>query len=609
MLAPNIPSPGPLGVGPGPVPGGGGDSLSPPPVPVLHDVTVVRKRTTKCARVEAVPPEEFGIAKNARTIKGSDYCYHAVIKSVHHLINAGYDAAQLKDIPSYTEIDNNESISRNSVDERLFTADVSNEMAREIRIVEHYIVMDYNDNDKPALYRVTTAGDDSEILTRDGDEDIHQVDMMPFAAMTPVIITHRFFGRSIADLVMDIQRIKTALLRAMLDDAYLANNRRTEVSEVNASVNTLDDLLVSRPGGIVRTKTPGGLREIEHTPISTQVMPLLEYMDATREARSGVSRVGQGLDPNTLQNQSATATNQVFTAVQARMKLIARIFAETGIRDLFALLHAVIRKNGNEAATVRLRNQWVNVNPREWRRRDDMTINVGLGTGGKAEQLIHLTSIIGAQEKAVLGGLPIVSVKNFYNSAEQLCRLSGFKDAGRFFLDPSAPPNPQDPQSQPIQKPPDPKAMAEQMKADLANQAAQHKAALDQQGAAIDQQHQIAKAQAEAALAREKHQLDLQKAEIDTALKIHEHQAAMEQQTREHHMEMMRMRQEHAIALDQHHMSMAQQVAKGDGKSEGKPADHTPHLIHALTVIAAPKKIVYGPDGKPSHTEALMPKE
>ena len=260
-----------------------------------------------------------------------------------------------------------------------------------------------------------TTGGEGEVLKRGGEPDVIEVDEIPFAAMTPVIVTHRFFGRSIADLVMDIQRIKTALLRALLDNAYLANNPRTEVPESHATETTLDDLLVSRPGGIVRTKLPGGLSVIQHPDVGGHVFPLLQYQDATREWRTGVSRQGQGVDPNVLQNQVATIANQMFNAAQAKMKMIARIFAETGIRDLFSLLHPIVRKHGSQPQTARLRNQWVTVDPRDWKARNDMTINVGLGTGTKTEQLAHLNMVIGAQEKAIAAGL--VSPKNLYNSA------------------------------------------------------------------------------------------------------------------------------------------------------------------------------------------------
>jgi hypothetical protein len=366
--------------GPGSMSGAGlsGASAVPPGAPgqptTLHDVTVETRRSSECARVEAVPPEEFGIARNARSIVDAGYVFHDVLKRQEELIAQGYDPDQVKNLPSYTGLANIETQARDTVEERRGSQgdEGINKANRLIEITEHYVRMDYEGDGEPALWRVTTGSEQGEVLIRDGEPDIVREDAIPFAAMTPVIVTHRFFGRSIADLVMDIQRIKTALLRALLDNAYLANNPRTEVPESHATETTLDDLLISRPGGIVRTKMPGGLSVIQHPDIGGHVFPLLQYEDATREWRTGVSRQGQGTDPNALQNQVATIANQMFNAAQAKVKLVARIFAETGIRDLFTLLHAVIRKHGSQPATVRLRNSWVTVDPRDWKARNDM---------------------------------------------------------------------------------------------------------------------------------------------------------------------------------------------------------------------------------------------
>src|SRR6478735_7781207 len=447
---------------------------SPPAIShsLLHDVTVRTTRTRQCARVEGVPPEEFGIARNARSIRDTDYCFHDVLRSEARLIAQGYDREQIKRLPSHGVADTIEAQARDTVNEGTQKQgdEGHNTASRLIRVTEHYVRMDYEGNDilseehqgvdarlrglwreRPdaRLYRVTTGGE-GEVLKRDGEPDVIEVDEIPFAAMTPVIVTHRFFGRSIADLVMDIQRIKTALLRALLDNAYLANNPRIVLPESPATETTLDDLLVSRPGGIVRTKLPGGLSVIAHPDVGGHVFPLLQYQDATREWRTGVSRQGQGVDPNVLQNQVATIANQMFNAAQAKMKMIARIFAETGIRDLFALLHAVVRRHGSQPQTARLRNQWITVDPRDWKARNDMTINVGLGTGTKTEQLAHLNMVIGAQEKAIAAGL--VSPKNLYNSARELTRLVGHKNVDLFFTPPGAPADPNDPASAPIQQ-------------------------------------------------------------------------------------------------------------------------------------------------------------
>src|SRR5262252_3619523 len=278
--------------------------------PKLHDVTILTRKTYQCARVEGVPPEEFGIARHARSLRDCCYCFHEVIQRGADLIKAGYDPEQIRRLPSTTTLGSCESRARDTVDESAtFTNDGLSKANREIKVTEHYVRMDYAGNGKAALYRVTTGGDDSEILIRNGEQEIVEVDCIPFAAMTPVIMTHRFFGRSVADLVMDIQRIKTALLRGALDNLYLHNHPRVEVPESHASGNTLDDLLVSRPGGIVRTKAPGGLQWQVVPDITASIYPALQYFDATREWRTGVSRQGQGVDPNALQNQVATIAN------------------------------------------------------------------------------------------------------------------------------------------------------------------------------------------------------------------------------------------------------------------------------------------------------------
>src|SRR5712671_1771270 len=481
------------------------------PAPQLHDVTVVTRRRHSGARVAGVPPEEFGIERNARSIRDCGYCFHEVVRREADLIAAGYDAVQIKGLSSHCALASTESLARDSVDESRGGAgdDGINRANREILVTEHYVRMDYEGNGRPALYRVTTAGDDGEILRRNGEEDIVREELIPFTAMTPVIVTHRFFGRSIADLVMDIQRIKTALLRGALDNLYLHNNPRVEVAEAYASETTLDDLLVSRPGGIVRTKQPGGLNWQVVPDITASVYPALQYFDAIREWRTGVSRQGQGIDPNALQNQVATIANQMFDAAQAKTKLIARIFAETGIRDMFALLHGAIRRNGSQAETVRLRNKWVNVDPRDWKERNDMTINVGLGTGSNAQQLAHVMAIIGLQKEALAAGKAnLVSDTNLYNSAREVTKLAGLKNIDQFFTDPSTQPPPQ--------PSPDPRLMEIQMKTGIEKVQAE-----------ADIATQEKKTQAEMALAQQKFELEKQLKLIDAEIKLREHQMNM----------------------------------------------------------------------------------
>ena len=418
--------------------------LNPPALPlsspVTHDVTIVTTRKLAQARVLGVPPEEFGIERGARCIRDCNYCFHEVVtKTESQLIAEGFDEDQIKSLDDYTGNTEIETLARDSVGEH-FSSDAGgvNSAARLVRITEHYVRMDYEGEGRACLYQVITGGDQSEILRKDGRECITPFDAIPFATTTPVPITHRFFGRSIADLVMPVQREKTALKRGALDNLYLHNNPRVEVAEGMAGPNTLDDLLVSRPGGVVRTKQPGGLNWQVVPDITTSIYPMMQYLDAELETRTGLAKQTQGLDANALQNQSATAVAQVFNASQMRMKLIARLMAE-GVRDIFSLLHATIRKHGQQQQTVRLRNAWINIDPRGWKTRDDMTINVGLGAGGKAQQFAQTMAIANVQKEMLSGGKTnLVGDLQLYNTAAELTRIMGHKNPDKFFNDPAA---------------------------------------------------------------------------------------------------------------------------------------------------------------------------
>jgi hypothetical protein len=498
---------------------------APAPLPITHDVTIVTTRKLSQARVMGVPPEEFGIERGARSIRDCNYCFHEVVtKTESELIAEGFDAEQVKSLGDYTGNTEIETLARDTVDEHYsISSGDANPAARLVRITEHYVRMDYEGDGRPMLYQVITGGDQSEILRKDGKECITPFDAIPFATATPVPVTHRFFGRSIADLVMPVQREKTALKRGALDNLYLHNNPRVEVAESMAGPNTLDDLLVSRPGGVVRTKQPGGLNWQAVPDITTSIYPMMQYLDAELESRTGVSKQTQGLDANALQNQSATAVAQVFNASQMRMKLIARILAE-GVRDIFSLLHGTIRKHGQQQQTVRLRNAWVNIDPRGWKTRDDMTINVGLGAGGKAQQFAQVMAIANVQKELIGGGkINLVGDAQLYNTAAELTRIMGHKNPDRFFNDPTAV-NPQTgqllhPPPAPPAPPPDPKLLAAQARAQTDQAVAAHKMQIEQQQAQNAAIHLQVKAQTEAGLAKLKADLDARLQLLDAHIK------------------------------------------------------------------------------------------
>jgi hypothetical protein len=552
-------------------------ALVPQPKPVTHDVTIVTTKKLSQAKVMGVPPEEFGIERGARTIRDCNYCFHEVVtKTEGQLIAEGFDETQIKALQPYAGRTEIETISRDSVSESSSSGDSLNAATRLVKITEHYVRMDYEGKGRPCLYMVITGGEQGEILKKDGKECIEPFDAIPFAATTPVPITHRFFGRSIADLVMPTQREKTAMKRGALDNLYLHNNPRVEVAEANAGPNTLDDLLVSRPGGVVRTKTFGGLQWQVVPDVTSSIYPMMQYLDAELEARTGVSKQTQGIDADALQNQSATAVAQVFSASQMRMKLVARLMAE-GVRDIFSLLHGTIRRHGQQQQTVRLRNQWVPVDPREWKNRADMTINVGLGTGGKAQQFAQAMALANVQKELVLAGKTnLVGDRELYNTAAELTKIMGHKNPNAFFNDPEE----KDEQGQlkhpPVPPPPDP-AMAKveadtkiktaelqmrgqeiQATAEIDRQADERKAQIEQVQAQADMATEQQKLQGEMALAQQKFELEKELKLMEFQLKKQMHDEEMQMRREQHQQQMQAGVFKVAAGAEQHDQKMEQ---------------------------------------------------
>ncbi len=558
--------PSPAGASPGSPAGGQGGPPSPqgpPPGPPtassregaptlsksLHDIKVRRTNKVGQAKCLGVPPEEFGIEKTARSLRlhECNYCFHRSVMSQNKLLEMGFDEDCISALPTYTAITMPEEISRDTVDEHQNVGSEHNPAARRVEVVEHFSRMDYEGDGKASLYKVYSGASEGQLLYRDGGKlALEKIDDFPFAAMTPVIMTHRFFGRSIADIVMEIQRIKTALLRAALDNAYLANNPRVEVAESHSGDNTLDDLLISRPGGLVRTKQPGGINWQPVPTIGQHVFPLLEYQDARLEKRTGVTEQGQGLDPESLQNQTATAANAMVSMAQSRMKLIARVFAETGIRDLFILLHGLCRKHGSKAQTVRLRNKWVKIDPRDWKKRYDMTVEVGLGMGSKQEKISMLQLIANYQGQAMAAGLTnLVTPANLYETAVAVTRAAGYKDGDKFFTNPKGQPQPQPKQ--------DPKLQIEMMKS-------QTQARLQQQKMQFDSMHEKNKFQADAALEQQKfqhqRQLDMVKMQREGQM----HQQTLQQTAQEHQLKQQELASK--MLMDQHSAQVKNDAAQ-----------------------------------------------
>jgi hypothetical protein len=400
----------------------------------LHDVVIHRTKYYGRVRIDPVPPEEFLIERRCKDIDSANFVAHRVNKTKTELIEMGYDPDVVYSLPTgdgetYSE---DKFVRHQNIDfgRGESTGDKSTDM---VLIHECYIRMDANGDGVAELLKVCVAGDGKKLL------DVMEVDTIPFISMTPVIMPHRFHGRSIAELVEDIQLIKSTVMRQMLDNMYLTNNNRVAIQDGQVA---MDDLLTNRPGGIVRTKQPpqNVMMPITAQPITEQASGMLAYLDAVKETRTGVSKTAQGLNPDSLNNKTATGMNQVLTQSQMRMELIARIFAETGVKDLALKMFELVCKYQQKEKIVRIRGKYIPMRPYEWKDRVNVTIHVGLGTGSKEQQLILLNAILERQMQAInlqqnVYG-PMVNLRNIYNSLKKLVENAGLNSIEPFFMDP-----------------------------------------------------------------------------------------------------------------------------------------------------------------------------
>jgi len=414
-----------------------------------HDIVLKRKSTDGKIRIENVPPSEFLIARESKNIQDSRFVCHRVLKTLSELREMFPDEDLSPDDLGAGDDDmlafSGERLERYKYDESAEywegwgnDGTGNEEGLRTYWLHESYLKTDWDGDGITELRKVCTVG--SKVLENEA------ADIIPFISITPIKIPHKFFGLSVADLVMDLQLIKSTMLRTLLDNAYNQNYGRYAVLEGQAN---LDDLLTQRPGGIVRVKSPNAVMPLPTPALEPYSFQMLEYLDGVRESRAGVNKYSQGLNDNALTSHTtASAVNSVMTAAQSRVELIARNFAETGVKDLMKTIYMLLQKHQDKERVIMLRNQWIPVRPDSWRDSFDCTVSVALGNGNKDQQMQHLVTMLQFAGDAMKGGLSIVNQKNMYNMGAALIKNMGFQNVSDFLTDPdSVPPQP-DPEQQ-----------------------------------------------------------------------------------------------------------------------------------------------------------------
>lgn len=451
-----------------------------------HNVKVQKQVGEGYVKVENVPPEEFLMSKNGRTVQDTPFCAHRRMMTRSELVAMGFDKDIVDGLPSGDRLQySQERLARYDRSEMPDDTQSIDYAMQEVEVYECYIRIDEDNDGIAELRRIVYAG--NEIL-----ED-EECDYIPFHAICPIPIPHKFYGQSLADRTIDLQLIKTTITRQMLDNLYLTNNARVTVVDGQAN---LDDLLTSTPGGVIRVKNPQAVNQLVVQNVAAQAFPMLEYLDSVQAKRTGVSDAQQGLNPDILSNVTAAAVAAMQGAAAGKLELMARIFAETGVKSLMQGILHLVCKYQDKPRVTRLRGQYVEFDPRQWSNQYDVSINVGLGTGSRQEQLAMLNMIMAKQENILQGygpANPLVSVGQYRETLGRLIEAAGFKDTDSFFK--PVPPEVDQMLSQPQQQPkqPDPAIILAQVE----QQKAQLKAQTDAQRLQADIQVESAKLQAE----------------------------------------------------------------------------------------------------------------
>jgi hypothetical protein len=509
------------------------DPMGMPVMASTHNVVVQQKKKSGKVTIENVPPEEFLISKKARTIADSPFVAHRQMLTRSDLVAMGFnkkqvESLQMGDALAYTP----ERVARYAAGEQPYQTQTDDPSMQEIEVFECYVKTDMNGKGIAALTQVFYAS--NEILQdEDGKEMVEEVDYVPFHSICPIPIPHKFFGNSLADRTVDLQLIKTTITRQMLDNLYLTNNAR--VVAVEGQVN-LDDLLTSTAGGVIRAKSQGAVQQLVVQNVANQAFPMLQYLDTVQSKRTGVSDASQGLDPAILQNVTAAAVASMQQAGAGKIELMARIFAETGVKSLFQGILHLLCKYQDKARVVRMRGEFVEFDPRTWANQYDVSINVGLGAGNRQEQMAMLSMVLAKQEQLIAQygpANPYVSPAQYRGTLGRMVEIAGFKDSAEFYkaITPEQDQMLSNPPPQQQQMPPEVQAIMARTQAEIqANQAkAQADIQLKQQQQQIDMEMAQQKAAVEMQMMREKEaaklQLEREKQQAYFAMKQQEFEA------------------------------------------------------------------------------------
>ena len=394
-----------------------------------HSVKLSRASEKGELCIESVPPEEFFVDRDARNLKDAYISAHRTEMRAGDLIAMGYDPAIVLNLDSFSsgsEVTEAEVFERQGYDNDSSDESEQDPAMKNVSVTEAYMRIDVDGTGIPVLHKLTCGGTAYELL------DFEPCDEIPFAKFEVDPEPHTFYGRSLAEIVMDDQDAATAVLRSILDNVAMTNNPRLGI--VEGAVN-IDDVLNNEIGAIVRMRAPGSVQELTVPFTAGQTLGALTYLDSLVESKTGVSRASMGLDPDAMQSTTKAAVQATVQAAAGQVEVMVRNLAD-GMRDLFGIMLRLMSKNVDEEQMMRINGMFVPIDPRVWDQSMDVSINVGLGTGREEEKAMALNQALQMQTMVYQNYGPmngLVSLTNIRNTLADQLAVSGIRNADRYF--------------------------------------------------------------------------------------------------------------------------------------------------------------------------------
>jgi len=464
-----------------------------------HKLNLRAKSTEGKLCIEAVPAEEMRVSKRCRgPLSKSPFTEHVTIKTRSDLVEMGMDKDFVRDLPTYAgQRFGTESYARDSISNETEHMNGSSDRSMdEIEYCEAYIRIDYDGDGIAELRKIVTVGG----KLPKGDDWNEQIDSVPVISISPKRVPHRHVGESIDDDLSDLQRMKTELMRQLFDNVDATTHQQWLINE---RVN-LDDMFQTLPGGFKRVSGEGSVMDaiaaVPVTPIASMLLPVIDYVDGVKGNRSGVTPMSTGIDPDVLKNSTRGAYMENMSRASQKVQMIIRMFAETGVKELVLRVHELLIKHQDKEDIIRLTGKYVPINPKEWKRRTDLTVKVGIGAGTNDERSQKLLMLSAMQDKAAQAGL--VGAKQAFNMFTEQAQTLGQDNPEKFVMNPDSPEYKQIEQERKQQGQTDPLVAAEKVKAEAKLQSDQAQFQLRGQIAQMQAQH--------------KQQLDMMQMQMDS---------------------------------------------------------------------------------------------